>query len=381
MKHIPIISIDYTPAHEQRGGIGRYVRELVAALAAYDDQTPYRLFAAGLSAPPHDSPGPNFTWRTTRLSTRNLARLWHRLRIPLPIEYFTGDAGLFHATDFVLPPLRRGTRSLLTVHDLSFMRTPEATPPRLKAYLERVVPRSVARADHILADSRATKQDIIAFYQTPADKITVLYSGVSDHFRPTPLTNTIRARYDLPHAPYIIAVGSVHPRKNYARLVHALAASGLEGVHLVITGGRGQPDAPVYGAVAECSMTDRVHFAGYVDDADLPALYTGALALAYPSLYEGFGIPILEAFACGTPVIAANRSSLPEVTGEAGILFDPLDVEAMASALCRIVEDEALRETLRKRGFGQLERFSWQKAAQKLAAIYRQMLPQAFPAL
>ena len=148
------IGLDYTPAYEQGAGIGRYVRELVAALAAIEPDAAFRLFVAGArreaDLPP--APGPNFEWRPCPLSTRWLARLWHRAGIPYPIEQWTGDLALFHATDFVLPPLRRGTRTLLTVHDLSFVMTPELANPRLRRYLERVVPRSVERADHILAD-------------------------------------------------------------------------------------------------------------------------------------------------------------------------------------------------------------------------------------
>jgi glycosyltransferase involved in cell wall biosynthesis len=202
------IGIDYTPAHEQGGGIGRYVRELVAALAEQDSACAYRLFVAGAA---HDqlplAPAANFQYRTTRLSPLMLARLWHRARLPLPIEFFTGKVRLFHATDFVLPPTLPQTRTLLTVHDLSFARVPESAAPRLKAYLESVVPRSARRADHILADSAATKADLIALYGIPEAKITVLYSGVSSAFKPvrdSARLAAVRTRYGIGDAPYVL---------------------------------------------------------------------------------------------------------------------------------------------------------------------------------
>ncbi len=163
------IGIDYTAAYEQGGGIGRYVRELVTALARLDTTTEYRLFVSGVKAqkPLPPLPGANFNWRGTRITPLWLARLWQRAQIPLSVETFTGRVDLYHATDFTLPPTRSKTRTLLTVHDLSFVRVPEAASPALKAYLDAVVPRSVRRADHVLADSQATKDDLIALYNTP----------------------------------------------------------------------------------------------------------------------------------------------------------------------------------------------------------------------
>lgn len=374
------IGVDYTAAHEQGAGIGRYVRELVRALAALDDATPYRLFVAGAqrrALPP--PPGANFTWRPTRITPLWFARLWHRLRLPLPVEAFTGRVRLFHATDFTLPPTLSGTRTLLTVHDLSFVRAPETTTPVLKAYLDAVVPRSVRRATHVLADSQATKDDLVELYKTPPDKITVLLGGVNPEFRPITdahARQVVRARYSLPPNPYIFSVGTVQPRKNYARLVQALAALGPQhaDVHLVIAGGRGWLDAPIYQTVRDLGMGERVHFTGFVRDEDLPVLYSDAVCLAYPSLYEGIGLPVLEAMACATPVVTSTISSLPEVAGDAALLIDPYDVEALAGALRRLLDDSALRETLVARGARQAAFFTWERAASQLLAVYRQMV-------
>ncbi len=377
---MPIVGIDYTAAYEQGAGIGRYVRELMRALAAADDRTSYRLFVAGASRaalPP--VPGPNFRWCLTRITPRWFARLWYRLQLPLPVEAFTGRVALYHATDFTLPPTLPGTRTLLTVHDLSFVRAPEATTPVLKAYLDVVVPRSVRRATHVLADSQATRDDLVELYGTEPDKITVLLGGVNPGFVPVTerdARKVVRRRYNIPEQPYIFSIGTVQPRKNYARLIEALAALGPDygDVHLVIAGGRGWLEGPIYRAVGESGLTDRVHFIGFARDDDLPALYSEAACLAYPSLYEGFGLPVVEAMACGTPVVTSNLSSMPEIAGDAALLIDPYDVDALADAIRRLVSDEALRTELVERGFEQAACFTWERAAQQLRDVYQRLL-------
>ena len=377
---MPTITIDYTPAYEQGGGIGRYVRELTTALSALDHQTDYSLFVSGASpARLPDTPGKNFTWKPTRLTPTWLARLWHRARLPIPVEVFTGRTRLYHATDFVLPPTLPGTKTLLTVHDLSFIRVPETASPSLRAYLERVVPRSARRADHILADSEATKRDLIELYNLPPEKLTVLLSGVDPRFQPvgdSVVIMTTRSRYNIGERPYILSVGTVQPRKNYSRLVQALAnlrQSG-EDVGLVIVGGRGWLEDTIYETIRETGMEEFVRFTGFAEEDDLPALYSGAVCCALPSLYEGFGIPVLEAMACGTPVVTSNISSLPEVAGEAGLLVNPYDVEELTETLKRVIGDSGLREDLIQRGFEQAKRFTWAESAHHLRDIYRGML-------
>jgi len=376
-----VVGLDYTPARDQGGGIGRYVRELVAALTRVDGETSYRLFVAGVSLPANlgDPPGANFSWHTTRLSTRWLARLWHRACLPIPVETWTGPLDLFHATDFVLPPVRHTTRTILTVHDLSFVRAPESASPRLKAYLDAVVPRSVRRADHVLADSQATKNDLAELYGTPVDKITVLLSGVDAHFHPVTdaiARKAVRERYSLGSWPFLFTVGTVQPRKNYARLCQALARLHelFPDLHLVIAGGRGWLEGPIYQAVDHLGLREHVHFIGFAADADLPVLYSMAEAVPYVSLYEGFGIPVLEAMACGAPVVASNGSSIPEVAGDAALLVDPLNVEAIADALRQVLESPTLRASLVEKGRAQVAHFTWENAARTLVKTYQAVL-------
>ncbi len=372
------IALDYTPAYEQTGGIGRYVRELVTALAREDQHTDYRLFVAGvsrrgLSAPPAS----NFVWTPTRISNRWLARIWHRARLPVQVETFTGPVDLFHATDFVLPPTRRRTRTLLTVHDLSFVRVPETASLRLRDFLDRVVPESVRRANHILADSEATKADLVSLYNASPDKITVLLSGVGAHFRRASELSvlTIRNRYNL-HRPFIFSVGTVQPRKNYARLVEVLVQLRQAGydLDLVIAGGRGWLEAPIYQTVRDTHMQKHVHFIGFANETELPVLYSAAECLAFPSLYEGFGLPVLEAMACGTPVVTSNVSSLPEVAGDAALVVDPYDTEAITHAIQRLLDDTTLRSQLVQKGYARVGLFSWGEAARKLRQIYDNLL-------
>ena len=374
------IALDFTPAYEQTGGIGRYVRELTNALAIVDTSSEYRLFVAGASRENLPTlPGDNFSWMPTSITPRWLHRIWHRARLPLPVELLTGPVDLFHATDFVLPPTRPATRTLLTVHDLSFVRVPSAASPPLKKYLDAVVPRSVKAADHIQATSLATKADLIELYGTRENKVTVLYSGVHERFQAVTDTQSIKAakdRYGLADMSYILSVGTIQPRKNYSRVIEALSAIRAAGhdLHYVIAGGTGWLEDDMRRTIERTGMTDFVHLPGFVEDHDLPALYSGARALVMTSLYEGFGLPILEAMSCGTPVITSNLSSLPEVAGSAALLVDPYSTEAIREAILEIENDCATRERLIDAGYMQAKKFNWRQSAVQLKSIYYEML-------
>jgi glycosyltransferase involved in cell wall biosynthesis len=275
----------------------------------------------------------------------------------------------------VLPPTLPSTRTLLTVHDLSFVRVPEAASPALKAYLDIVVPRSVRRADHILADSSATKVDLVELYGTPPEKITVLLSGVDARFRrvdDVSALSQVRGRYRLPSTPYIFAVGTVQPRKNYGRLIQALARLRDAGhdVDLVIAGGRGWLEDPIYETMRTTGMDGHVLFIGFAAEEDLPALYSDAVCVATPSLYEGFGLPVLEAMACGTPVVTSNVSSLPEVAGDAALTVTPTDLEALTEALRQLITDTTRREALISQGYERARQFTWEASARQLQQIY-----------
>jgi len=366
------IGMDYTAAVRQGAGIGRYTRELVRALAELDRRHDYVLFAAmGGQRPADTAWPPDFQMRSVPLSDRALTILWHRLQLPLWVELVTGPVDIFHSPDFVLPPVRRA-KTLVTVHDLSFIRYPQCADAGLRAYLNRVVPRSVHRADRVLADSQSTQEDLMELLGVERAKIEVVYPGVEERFHPIEdqaLLGEVRKRYRLPPR-FILGLGTLQPRKNFTRLIEAFADLRFADLRLVIVGGKGWLYEEIFAAVERLGLEEKVVFPGFVADGDLPALYNLADLFVFPSLYEGFGIPPLEAMACGTPVITSDASSLPEVVGEAGLMVEATDVEALAQAMKQVLEDDVLREDMITKGMKQPRNFTWEKAAAKLLSLY-----------
>jgi glycosyltransferase involved in cell wall biosynthesis len=377
-----IIGIDYTAGAWQGAGIGRYTRELVRAAVAQSVQDegsePLRfvLFYAAGGLPP-DAPyvrdlhelcarHPALQAVPLPLTPRLLTILWQRMRLPLPVERFTGPLDLLHAPDFVLPPTR--ARSLLTVHDLTFLVHPECFEPRLHRYLARVVPRSLRRAHHILADSHATQRDLTRLLGVPAERISVIYPGVDEQFCPLPASASapVRRRLGLPDT-FLLFVGTLEPRKNLVRLLEALHRL-PNAPPLVLAGRRGWLYDEVFAAVERLHLHERVCWLDFVEDTDLPALYNLAEAFIYPSLYEGFGLPVAEALACGTPVVTSRLASLPEVAGDAAILVDPFDSAAIAAGIQQALD---AGEHFRAAGPAQVSRFRWEAAAQSLLGRYR----------
>lgn len=374
------VGIDYTPAYEQGGGIGRLTRDLIAALAQIDISSEYKLFVSGATSSELPPPlAPNFQWKPTRIHPKWLARIWHRMKLPVPVQVFLGKVDLFHATDFVLPPTLPATKTIVTVHDLSFMRVPDAASPKLKAYLEMVVPRSVRQATYVIADSQATKNDLVDLYEILPDKISVLLSGIDSRYKPINSRSsllTMRNKYKIGDIPYLFSIGTIQPRKNYSRVIQALRLLRKRGydLHLVIAGGKGWLEDEMYKTLDDTQMHDYVHLIGFVDEADISALYSGAECVVFPSLYEGFGFPVLEGMACGTPIVTSNVSSLPEVAGDAALMVDPYSVEEIANAVQKILDDSTLKTTLIERGLKQSAKFTWENSARQLLDIYRQVL-------
>lgn len=383
------IGFDATAAVTQGGGIGRYTRELLHALVEEGDQYCYRIFAGRATQTlPIDNPIPSaqhVSFRQLPLSPRWLYRMWYRLRLPVPVQLFTGPVDLFHSPDFVLPPVLGNIPTILTVHDLSFAFYPETFTPALVNYLERVVPWSVRRATHVLADSESTRRDLIRLYGTQEEKITVLYSGVHERFNTAQedeARQAVRQKYEIGNAPFVFTVSTLQPRKNHQLLIRAFRdVAAQTDFNLIIAGGRGWLYEKMQGEVVRQNLEGRVRFIGFVDDDDLPALYNAASLFVFPSLYEGFGLPLLEAMACGTPVITSNASSLPEVAGHAAVQVSPHDEAAWAQAMLRVGGDQSLRERLVSAGRQQAERFQWSRAARQLLDVYRRVLDKGEDAL
>ena len=375
------IAIDYTPAIRQQAGIGRIIRGQIQALLARNLPYDIRLFVVGHVTPEERSSAPR-PLHTTPLNERNMVRLWHRLNLPLPpVDWFTGGPlDLFHATDFVLAP-NRAKRCVLTVHDIAFHFFPDAAMPSLHHYLNVVVPRSVRRADHIIADSAHTAHDLQQVWGVPPAKLSVVQGAVDHaHFRPITDAETLataRTRYNVGEGPYILSISRLEPRKNHVRLIESfhLARQAANLPHRLIIGGRkGWLYDEIFAKVSDLGLGDAVHFCGFVADEDLPALYSGADFVAYPSLYEGFGLPIVEALACATPVLTGDNSCLPEAGGPGALYVNSLDVNSIAEGLIRLASDHALRDQLATRGRTHAAAFTWERSAGQLLDAYQKTL-------
>lgn len=374
------ITIDYTSAIAQSAGIGRYTRSLVAALASVDRGDQFALYTSEAPGAAMEVPSaPRMRMYAARvgrhaLGNRAMTVLWHRARVPLPVEVFAGRSDVFHAPDFSLAPTLWGRR-VVTIHDLAYRLLPECALPSLVRYLDRVVPRAVRAADRVIAVSRRTADDLVTQLGVPAHKVSVIHLGVDAAFRPRPAPDAraaLDARYGLCH-PLVLAVGTIEPRKNYARLIEAfvLASQRAEGPRMLAIAGRdGWLYEAVYAAIARRGVADAVRMLGYVPEAELPLLYNAADVVAVPALYEGFGIPVLEAMASGIPVLCSHAGALPEVAGDAALLVAPKDTAALADGLARLTADVNLRQTLRRRGLARASMFTWEAAARAHVALY-----------
>lgn len=311
------------------------------------------------------------------------------LRIPfaMPAATRRDRIDLLHVT-YVAPPV--GTCPfVVTVHDISYTRYPQFFSPRDRWMLSTLVPMTMRRAACIITVSNHARREIVDRYGIAPARVAVTYEAAAEQFAPVTdpaQRETVRACYGLPAAAagrYFFALGNLQPRKNMARLVEAFARlrrhGDVDDVHLVIAGKAMWRESEVYAAVEQAQLTDRVHFVGYVADEDLPALYSGALAFVYPSLYEGFGLPPLEAMACGTPVICSNAASLPEVVGDAAQLIIPTDVDGLAGALYALASDAGLRAALIDQGHHRAAQFSWRRCAEETLAVYRAALKMGQP--
>jgi glycosyltransferase involved in cell wall biosynthesis len=369
------ICIDVSAAVHRRGGLGRYAQELTRALVAQHEHE-YVAFYHQRGGAHLDPPIDRLTQLSTRLSVKPW-RLWAMLAHFSGVSQDWKFAGvdLFHGTEHLLPRLSR-IRSVFTLHDLIFRFDPASHLPLNRIYLNLMVPRFLRAANAIIAVSECTKRDAMRLYGTPAEKIHVIPEGVDARFKPPSHPGRlehVRSTYNLPER-FVLCVGTIEPRKNLPILFEALALrrqQGLELWHLVIVGKPGWLYEPIFSRVTELGLQDVVHFTGFVGEHDLPAIYSAATLLAMPSHYEGFGLPVLEAMACGTPVACSSTASLPEVAGEAALLVSPDDVRGWAEAISRVLSDQALHAQIRERGLSQAARFTWERAARQTADLYR----------
>ncbi len=375
------IYLDISAAVHGRAGLGRYAESLAQTLLARE---PGR-FALFYNRTPstHLPPGLNeVPIRTVRAGYKPWRMaVWLGQWAHLGFDRLLPGAELFHATEHLLMPLRH-TPSVLTIHDLVFRLFPHYHKPLNYAFLNLAMPLFIRRADHLIAVSHSTRQDLVRLYDVDPDKITVIYEAADPRFRPQPIEEIrhVQRKYSLPER-FILSLGTLEPRKNYQRLVEALALlrqkPGAEGWRLVIVGGKGWLYGPFFRRLEELGLEHEVILLGHVPNEDLPALYSAATLFVFPSLYEGFGLPPLEAMACGTPVVCSRASSLPEVGGRAARYVNPTSTEEIAQAIHEVLVDEVLQEEMRERGVEQAKRFSWERAAQETMALYHFLMSKA----
>jgi glycosyltransferase involved in cell wall biosynthesis len=369
-----LIGIDASRATAgRRTGTENYSLELIRALARQSgEQSRYRvrLYTNGPPSPERfwgESAPPGWEVRSIPWP-----RLWTHARLSAEMALHPPDV-LFVPAHVL--PLHHPAASVTTVHDLGYLHYPEAHRSADRRYLDWSTAWSARQSTAVIADSRATKEDLIRAYGVARDRIHVIYLGARRDLARVGDTSAIagaRARYGVGER-YLLYVGTLQPRKNLARVVEAfrrlVAAGRSSGVQLVLAGKKGWLYEDLFALVRESGLEDRVLFPGYIEDADLAQLMSGAIAFVFPSLYEGFGMPVLEAQACGAAVMTGKNSSLPEVAGDAALLVDPLDVDAIAEAMQRLVDDEDLRQELVRRGYENVKRFSWEKCARETLAV------------
>jgi len=367
------VSIDVSPAVNGKAGLGRYAKTLAEALhEAHPGQV--QLFAnLGNSGrfPQELHMIPRSTvklgykgWRMAVFAGQILQMDYARFIPP--------GTQVFHATEHLLTPVRN-IPSILTVHDLIYKLLPEHHKRLNYWYLNSAMPIFVKRAAHIIAVSESTRQDLIRHYGTPGENISVIYEAAAPHFAPQlpDVIEAVRKKYNLPDN-YLVTVGTIEPRKNLDRLVEVLSHLRRDDpmLHLVVVGADGWLTEGFYDAIARESAGDWVIRPGYIPDADLPAVICGAVCSVTASLYEGFGLPVLEAMSCGVPVACSETSSLGEIAADAALTFDPESVSDMVQAIRDILQDETLRQDLSKRGLERSREFSWKKTAQETWAVY-----------
>ncbi|MBU6288690.1 MAG: glycosyltransferase family 4 protein [Chloroflexi bacterium] len=379
------VAVDYTAGVRQPAGVGRYTRGITGALArAMATDGPVRgggsdqhrltlLWAGPATLPlPQGWPGDVRTLRLP-LPERWMTVAWQRLRVPFPADTYAGGADIVYAPDFALPPRRRAP-GVVTVHDLSYLLFPETHYPPLRRFLEATVPRSIAAAALVFADSEQTRDDVVNHLGTDPAKVVTVLSAPDATFRPMPLDRVRRARerWGVADGPYLVSVGTIQPRKNLPVVFEALRQL-PEAVRLVHVGRPGWLCDPIFAALDASGVKHRVQILQGVDDEDLAALYSGAVACVFPSKYEGFGLPAVEAMACGVPVIASHAGSLAEVVQDAGIIVDPDDSSAIATGTRRLMEDAGFRADLMARGFVQASHFSWDDAGVQVLREFKRV--------
>ena len=368
------IAIDARKLHDF--GIGTYIRNLLKYLARLDRETEYLLLCRPQDVKLADGLGPNFRSVVEPSRPYSVAE-----QVMLPARLVMQNVTLLHEPHYVLPPLVP-CRAVVTIHDCIHLMFPQYLPSRLAhAYARANLWVAAKRAERIFTVSETSKADILRYCDVPAERIIVVYNAIDDRFAISPETEAIervRERYQL-NGPFALYVGNIKPHKNLERLIDAfdlVRRGGFERLELLIIGDQISKYPRLRRAVDKHKLHKHVRFLGFVADDTLAALYRLATVFVFPSLYEGFGLPPLEAMASGTPVVTSNRSSLPEVVGDAAVLVDPYSAASIAEGIQRVLSDADLRRTLAARGLARAMEFSWEASVRRIHEVYMDVASQ-----
>jgi len=370
------IYIDVSAAVNNRAGLGRYARSLVQALIHEMPTSPTLFFNRTAEAQSYPE------WTSVKSRSIGLGykpwrmAVWMGQVAHLPFNRLVPGATLFHATEHLLMPLR-DVPSVLTVHDLIYKLFPQHHRRLNYWFLNAAMPLFVRRASAVIVVSQATKNDLIRHYHTPDHKITVVHEAAAPHFHVVPDSEVkrVRAKYNLPDR-FLLAVGTIEPRKNLTRLVEALAQLRRDDrrLHLVVVGAKGWLYQDFFDRIAALGQQEAVLLPGYVPDEDLPAVFRAATLYVMASVYEGAGGPVLEAMACGAPVVSSRESSMPELGADIPRYFNPYDVEHMVNVIGEVLANDHLRAEMAAAGPERAARFSWQRAARETLAVYQRVM-------
>lgn len=358
------------------GGIHNYIRQLTRHLAVADPSLQITVFA-GRTWRDENRSRDQFAWNTSRWPTERPAARFAWEQLVQPWALYRADVDVLHALAFVAPLVNR-VPTVITIHDLSFLRFADRFRPANRLYLTTMTRLSCRRARRLIAVSQATADEIAYWLEVPSERVDVVPHGVEhERFHPLPSdrVEAFRREKGLPER-FVLFLGTLEPRKNLATLVEAFARTEAlrQGVPLVIAGGKGWYYQEIFQRVEELDLTDAVWFPGFVPSAELPLWYNAATVFVYPSLYEGFGMPLLEAMACGTAVIGSAASCMPEVVGDAGPLIKPDDLAGLIGSLDRLLADADLRAELSRQGRERASIFTWDAAAAATVNSYRRAL-------
>ena len=368
------IAIDARKLHDF--GIGTYIRNLLRHLSRIDRENEYVLLCHEPDMSIAGTLGENFRTVLEPAANYSVSEQFH-----IPLVLMREKPDVFHAPHYVLPVAVR-SRSVVTIHDCIHLMFPQYLPNRAAyAYARGAMWSAARKSDRILTVSEASKRDILYYFSVPPEKITVIPNAIDERFSTEPAEDDVRRvteRYQL-DGDFVLYVGNVKPHKNVERLIDAfqlVRQSGLDELKLVIIGDEISKYAALRRAVHRSNLHKYVRFLGFLPDELLAIVYRLASVFVFPSLYEGFGLPPLEAMACGTPVVTSNVSSLPEVTGDAALLVDPTDTNEIADAMKRVLTDPVLHAELRARGLARAKQFSWARSARQIRDIYLEVAAQ-----